>query len=115
MTPRPSCYTCNHFEDKQWGMCCNLNSDDYGLSQFMVGFIERVGCASHSNAGSEAVLDEFLKWLPEYLKENMMCGAKRTRMEIEEKIRELRQQTKCEEVRRNLEQVKAKPSKERDP
>ena len=54
--PHPSCYTCNHFEDKQWGMCCNLNSDDYGLSQFMVGFIERVGCTSHRSTKSE-VLD----------------------------------------------------------
>jgi hypothetical protein len=56
--PHPSCYTCNHFEDKQWGMCCNLNSDDYGLSQFMVSFIERVGCASHRSTKSEMVLDE---------------------------------------------------------
>jgi len=99
--PHPlRCETCGNTKSDKIGNCEYFRvclKTKQRIWSYQSNFTSIVGCASHSNAGSEAVLDEFLKWLPEYLKENMMCGAKRTRMEIEEKIRELRSQKKGRE------------------
>jgi hypothetical protein len=69
-----------------------------------------------TTSASSDVLEELLKFIDEnavsydygYYKPSVDAGS------LLRKIAELRgQQTKCEEVHQNLEQVKAKPSKER--
>ena len=44
-----NCDTCKYFKDKEWGMCCTVENDDYGLTQWYVKLIKRVGCMSYKH------------------------------------------------------------------
>jgi len=118
MTPQPQRKALVIYDDEL--LCIQMLTED--TDKHVKEILEIVqDCLSRSaQESSESLLEELQGKIAEHCGEGIHRGwvlAHPIDIWIAKKKEELRsqQQTKCEEVRRNLEQVKAKPSKERDP